>query len=40
MVMKVLSYILQNKFVDREKFRASPSSNIVDNLTEGIHKFK
>ena len=32
------SYILQ--FIDSARFTASSSSNIVNNLTEGIHKIK
>ena len=28
------------KFIDNARFKATSLSNLVDNLTEGIHKFK
>ena len=35
---KNISYILQ--FIDCTKFMASSLSNLVDNLSEGIHRIK
>ena len=36
--MKTISYRLQ--FIDGARFMASPLSNLVDNLAEGIHKIQ
>ena len=36
--MKVLS--CKRKFIDSSRFMATSLSNLVDNLTEGIHKIK
>ena len=38
--MKVLPPYLTIKIIDSARFRASSLSNLVDNLTEGIHKIK
>ena len=41
MVMKVLSlYLTKTKFIDSARFMATSLSNLVDNLTEGVHKIK
>ena len=37
-ITKKLSYILQ--FIDRARFMASSLSNLVNNLSEGIHRIK
>ena len=37
-LQKNISYILQ--FIDRARFMASSLSNLVNNLSEGIHKIK
>ena len=37
-ITKIISYKL--RFIDRTGFLASPLSNLVDNLAEGIHKIK
>ena len=36
--VKTISYKI--KFIDSAKFMASSVSNLIDNLTEGIHKIK
>ena len=38
--MKVLSLSHKIKFIDSARFMVTSLSNIVDNLTEGIHKIK
>ena len=40
MLMKVLPPYLTIKIIDSARFTASSLSNLVDNLTEGIHKIK
>ena len=40
MVVKVLSVYLTKKVIDSARCMASSWSNLVDNLTEGIHKIK
>ena len=40
MVMKLLKLILQKRFIDSARFTASLLSNLLDTLTEGIHKIK
>ena len=40
MVMKVLSLYLTKKNIDSARFMAISLSNLVNNLTEGIHKIK
>ena len=37
-VTKIISYIL--RFIDSARFMASPLSNLVNNLSEGIHRTK
>ena len=40
MPMKVLSKSYKIKFIDSARLTATSLSNLVDNLTEGIHKVK
>ena len=40
MVMKVLPLYLKVNVFDSARFMASSLSNLVDNLTEGIHEIK
>ena len=37
-ITKIISYILQ--FIDSTRFMASSLSNLVNNLSEGIHRIK
>ena len=37
-ITKNISYILQ--FIDSARFIASPLSNLVNNLSEGVHRIK
>ena len=40
MVMKVLHIFCKITFIERGKFMASSSLNLIDNLSEVIHKLK
>ena len=40
MAMKVLSLYLTKKIIDGARFMESSLSNLVDNLTKGIHRIK